>query len=69
MFSLISDAIDVVGVLLVFAAGVKFNEKWPGAGPYLTWMFTAVEDLISWVWGLFSKATNIGQPPSPTATK
>ncbi len=67
MFTLLSDAIDLVVALFIFAAGIRFNQKWPNAGPYLTWVFTAAESMFSWIWTTFSNMTGIGKHPSPAA--
>jgi hypothetical protein len=52
-FGLIKDVISLVVFLLVFSGGIKFNEKWPNAASKITGVWDLVEDMFTWLYGIY----------------
>lgn len=44
--------VNTIGFLLVFSAGIKFNEKWPAAASKVAFVWNAVEAVAKWAYKL-----------------
>lgn len=64
MITLFKLAFELFLFLLVFSAGIRFNQKWPNAASYLVWVWTTAETIIKWAFGLLKGLGKVTAPPS-----